>query len=280
MSFRGLKKVDSFVQCNKFFIFTGSLILFRYYYLNLYLLVMKKYFYSFLILCCFIVFAGAVKAQNSFVATNAYVSGDPLFMLQGHVTITNISASTKNVLVQRTVNNLVSGHDSYFCWFDCYGSSVSISPDHLEIPGGSSVNDFRGYLDTYTLTQTSVPGISYNTYCFFDQANPGDSVCVDFVYDASTGLAEIPTDRNYISKPFPNPAVQNASFYVSTLKGSKNVSVKIFNTLGSEVKNVPLAESKGAVRINTSNLKPGLYFYSLWVNGKSSGSGKLMIGRN
>lgn len=231
-------------------------------------------------LICFLALAATVNAQSSFTATNAYVSGDPLFLLQGHVTITNSSASTKNVLVQRTVNNLVSGHDSYFCWFDCYGSSVSLSPDYLEIAGGSSVNDFRGYVDTYTLTNTSVPGISYNTYCFFDQANPADSVCVDFVFDASTGLAEIPTDRNYISKPFPNPASQITNFFVSTLKGSKNVSVKIFNTLGSEVKNIPFNESKGPVRINTSNLKPGLYFYSLWVNGKSSGSGKLMIGKN
>jgi hypothetical protein len=227
----------------------------------------------------FIISIASVNAQ-SFSVSNVYINGNPLFLLEGHATVTNNSSSNKDVMVQRTVNNLYPGHSSYFCWFDCYGETVSLSQDPMTINAGASLNVFKGYLDPYTPTLSSVSGISMVTYCFFDAANIGDSVCVDYLYDATTGLMDIPAGKNYISKPFPNPASESASFYVSTLKGSKNVRVKIYNMLGAEVKDAVVPENKNAVKINISELKSGIYFYSLWINGKSSTSGKLMVSKN
>ena len=104
-------------------------------------------------------------------------------------------------------------------------------------------------------------------------------VCVDFVFDATTGFADIPTGKNYLSKPYPNPASATTSFYANILKGSRNSRIKFFNMLGAEVKDVPLTESKNTVRVNVSDLRPGVYFYSLYVNGKSGATGKIMIAR-
>lgn len=236
---------------------------------------MKKLY---LVLC--LSFGVLAANAQSFSASNVYVSGSPLFLLEGHATIANNSSSDKDVLVQRTVNNMFTGHESYFCWFECYGSVVSLSPDFMTINAGSSIDVFKAYLDPYTLTGTSVSGISMNTYCFFDVNNPSDSVCVDYLWDATTGLMDIPAGKNYISKPFPNPANESASFYVSTLKGSKNVRIKIYNMLGAEVRDAVVPENKNSIRVNVSDLKSGIYFYTLWVNGKNSTSGKLMIARN
>jgi hypothetical protein len=231
---------------------------------------MKK-IYSLLISALLI--SGISQAQ-SLSASNVYVSG-PVFMMEGHATITNNSGTAKDVLVQRTINNIVPGHVSYFCWFECYGETTSLAPDPINIPAGSSTSIFKAYLES-----NLIPGISYVKYCFFDMANTSDSVCVDYVFDASTGISEVPTDRNFISKPYPNPAKENTSFLVNLNKGSKGSRIKIFNMLGAEVKDIPVTDSRNSVKINVADLKSGVYFYSLWVNNKSTGTGKLMISRD
>ena len=233
---------------------------------------MKK-IYSTLMLLAF----GALSsfAQNSFSISNVYVNGDPAFMLQGHATITNNSSSAKDVAVTRTVNNLYPGHVGYFCWFQCYPPNVSVSPDFITIPAGGNINLFQADVET-----NAVSGVSYNTFCFYDANNPSDSSCVNFVFDATTGISELTNNRNYISKPFPNPSSETASFYVNVMRGSK-ARLKLFNMLGSEVKDLPIAENtRSSIKVNVSDLHAGLYFYSLYINGKSTLTGKLTVTAN
>lgn len=215
------------------------------------------------------------SAQNSFSISNVYVSGDPAFLLQGHATVANNSGTAKDVAVSRTVNNLFSGHVGYFCWFQCYPPNISVSPDFLNIPANSSTNLFQADVET-----NAISGISYNTYCFYDANNISDSVCVNFVFDATTGVSEMTNNRNYISKPFPNPSSESATFFVSLLRGSK-ARLKLFNMLGSEVKDVPIADNtRSNIKVNVSDLHAGLYFYSLYINGKSTITGKLTVASN
>jgi hypothetical protein len=232
---------------------------------------MKKLYVSALAL----LICTSLSVAQSFTASNIYVSGNPLFQMEGHATITNTSSTSKDVLVQRTVNNLFSGHISYFCWFECYTEIVSLSPDVVTIDAGTSTSVFRAYLET-----SAIPGISMSSYCFFDANNTSDSVCVEYLFDATTGLIDIPSSKNYISKPYPNPASEITNFYVNVLKGSKNARIKVFNMLGAEVKEIAIPENKNTLKINVSDLKSGIYFYSLWVNGKSTGTGKLMVSKD
>ena len=228
---------------------------------------MKK-IYSLFVLC--LAFYG-VQAQ-SFTATNVYVSGNPLFLLEGHATINNISGTSKDVLVERTYNDVFPGHSSYFCWVQCYSPQTSVSPDPNPIPAGGFTDIFRGDLDTYAIS-----GISNVNYCFYDANNIQDSVCVQYVFDATTGINEVPSNKNYLSKPYPNPASASTSFYVSLLKGYDHAEIRFFNMLGAEVKSVSINDSKNTIKVNVSDLKAGIYFYSLWVDGKTSGTGKLMV---
>ncbi|MFM8950910.1 MAG: T9SS type A sorting domain-containing protein, partial [Bacteroidota bacterium] len=69
-------------------------------------------------------------------------------------------------------------------------------------------------------------------------------------------------------------------FFVNIVRGSK-ARLKMFNMLGSEVKDVPLAENtRSSVKVNVSDLHAGLYFYSLYINGKSTLTGKLTVTSN
>ncbi len=231
---------------------------------------MKKIY----LIALFTVFCIGVQAQ-SLTATNVYISGDPTFFMEGHATITNISSSSKDVSVQRTVNNLFSGHNSYFCWVQCYSSQTSLAPDNVTLNPGDNTDIFRGDLETFAIS-----GISVVSYCFFDVNNTSDSVCVDYIYDATTGIADIPAGKNYISKAYPNPASEFTQFYINLNKGVKNAQVKIFNMLGAEVKSVQVTDARNTLKVNISNLKGGIYFYSLFIDGKSTSTGKLMVTKN
>lgn len=224
----------------------------------------------------FVLVIGSLTANSqSFTATSVGISGDPAFFMEGHATITNISSTSKDVSVQRTVNNLFSGHNSYFCWVQCYSSQTSLAPDNVTLNPGDNTDIFRGDLETF-----AVSGISIVSYCFFDVNNTSDSVCVEYIYDATTGIADIPAGKNYISKAYPNPASEFTQFYINLNKGVKNAQVKIFNMLGAEVKSVPVTDTRNSLKVNVSNLKGGIYFYSLFIDGKSTSTGKLMISKN
>jgi len=229
---------------------------------------MKKIY----LIALFTMFCIGVQAQ-SLTATNIYFSGDPAFFMEGHATITNVSSTPKDVTVQRTVNNLFPGHNSYFCWVQCYGSQTSIAPDNMTLVPGENTDIFRGDLETF-----GISGISIVSYCFYDANNISDSVCVEYIYDATTGLNEAVAGKNYISKAYPNPASTTTNFYVNLAKTSKNARLKFFNMLGAEVKDVAVLQN--TVKVNVSDLKSGVYFYSLIVDGKSTTTGKLMVSRD
>ncbi|MBL7916364.1 MAG: T9SS type A sorting domain-containing protein [Bacteroidia bacterium] len=224
----------------------------------------------------FVLVIGSLTANSqSFTATSVGISGDPAFFMEGHATINNVSSTPKDVFVQRVVNDLTSGHSSYFCWVQCYSAQVSNSPDFITILPGGNTDVFRGDLET-----NAIPGISRNVYCFYDGNNPSDSICIEYIFDATTGIADIPAGKNYISKAYPNPATEFTQFYINLNKGVKNAQVKIFNMLGAEVKSVPVTDTRNSLKVNVSNLKGGIYFYSLFIDGKSTSTGKLMISKN
>ena len=232
---------------------------------------MKKLY----ILVSLIAFGFAAQAQSSFTATNMFFTGDPMYFVEGHVTITNISGSAKDVAVVRTINNLAPNHSSYFCWGNCYTAAVDTSPDLNNIPAGTFTDIFRGDLETNV-----TPGNSQVTYCFYDSNNINDSVCVEFVYPTFVGISDIPSNKNFISKAYPNPASDVANFYVNVEKSSKSAQLKFFNMLGAQVKEVDVNRAKNSVKVNVNDLKAGIYFYSLWIDGKSTSTGKLMVTRN
>jgi hypothetical protein len=232
---------------------------------------MKKLYIVFCLLI-----ASYTSHSQSLSATNVFVTGDPAFFLEGHATINNISGSSKDVYVQRTVNNLATGHNSYFCWVQCYTAQVSVSPDFITLAPGANTDVFRGDLET-----NSEPGNSNVTYCFYNANNTADSVCVEFNYVGPVGLNDLTSGKNYISKAYPNPAIGGTTnFYVNLAKGVKSAKLKFFNLLGTEVKEISVIDGKNPVKVNVSDLKSGIYFYSLWVDGKSTVTSKLMVSKN
>ena len=215
------------------------------------------------------------STAQSFTATNyssMVVHPNPLQIAQTTATINNTSISSKDVMVERTVNILAPGHTSYFCWDVCYSESTSISTGWLPIAAGGTSNAF--YFD---LDPNGMVGVDTTCYKFFDMSNASDFVEICFYVDVTTGIANVnASQKNPLSVASPNPANawSGINYYTDV---TKNPMLVIYNLLGTKVLEAKLMQKQGAYIINVEGLKQGIYYYSLIENGKAVATQKLVV---
>jgi hypothetical protein len=229
------------------------------------------------ILSLIVVIITAMSANaQSFTLTfpSTSYSGPPNQLLEAPVTVENISGAELHLLVLRKTNTLASGHDSYFCWsINCYGPPTSLSTDTVHLLPGATDNSFKGYLSPTLGTS----GTSVVEYCFFDYNTPGDSVCVTFNYllDPALSVGELQSDRIF-SMPYPNPSNQIVMFQYD-ISGYKSGSIKIYDVLGSLVKEVALTDKKAVVVIPVKELNAGIYLANIIADGKKIVTRRLIV---
>ncbi len=203
----------------------------------------------------------ASRSQN-LVSQNPtlYVVGYTDDTLASHVDIVNTGGSALDVLVQRVGNNLAANHESYFCWGQyCYSPGQSLSPYAETIPAGGTNSTFIGYLDPKFFV-----GISNVTYCYYDQANIQDSVCIEYTYDVMpVGLNDVSAPATFLADPVPNPArgMTMLSYrFDRPVPGSRLV---MRTMTGRVVADRPVSGRQGALVIQTGGLSPGMYSVAL-----------------
>ncbi|HKR05738.1 MAG TPA: T9SS type A sorting domain-containing protein [Bacteroidia bacterium] len=234
---------------------------------------MKKIYTLLLIASLFSV---KMNAQSlSLQSLNNVLQGDAsVYQYEGTVDVVNISSSTKNVMMYRLINDLAPGHESLFCWgVNCY-APITDTSFYPEVMPAGSISLGRADLRTYF-----IPGFSKVTYCWYDMANPSDSVCLEFTYNIlPTGINEIANaTTDFISLPYPNPA-DGATSIAYHLVNQNNASKIIFyNVIGSKILEVKLDDSKQSIQVNTSSFQAGVYYYSLISGGKAISTNKLIV---
>jgi hypothetical protein len=233
---------------------------------------MKKIFTFLISLIVSASIANSAEAQN-LVAQGAttHVSGPVDALMTAHVTITNNGSTPEYVFVARISQNLASGHASYFCWNQCYDPTVAVSPDSTLLAPGASTYIFNG-----DLNPLGYEGSSSVSYAFFDR--DGDSAFAAFNYEAlPTGINELSAKALQTASPNPANIFTKISYNLNT---GKDARIVICNMLGSTLKDIRLNDNQNTLTVSTADLKPGIYFYSLIVDGKTISSKKLIVSHN
>lgn len=177
------------------------------------------------------------------------------------------------IFCTREVISEVENTTNLFCWGVCYSTTTDTSTVSIKINPGEFSNEFVGdyFPQGYTGT-TSV------RYIFFDVANPNDQISFIVNYKASTEssihdkLAKV-----YLSPAYPNPANNEVSINYEMERNELEVKIVIFNLLGTSVKEARISNFSGSLKINTSDLTEGIYFYSLLINDEPTQTHKLII---
>lgn len=215
----------------------------------------------------------SLKAQTSLTASSpmTYIAGSSSAMLHSKVRVINTGTSNVMAKVSRTLVSLSSGHEEYFCWgITCYLPGTPESTHSQTIQPSTEDTSFIGYIDPHNMTGTDVVN-----YMFFDVNDATDTVSITFTYDFSVGIHDL-SSKISLTNAYPNPA-DGLTSLAYNMSSAKDAKIILYNVLGSAVKEIKLTDKQSTLILSTSDLKSGVYFYSLIADGKSVASRKLVV---
>jgi hypothetical protein len=204
-----------------------------------------------------------------------WVAGDMNFPLAALLYVTNNTSSDIEVMVKKQEISLIAGSTNYFCWGLCYPPDVYVSINPLVVPANSTNHsDFSGDYDA-----CSIIGISQIRYTFFKNNHPTDSVCVIVNFNAGyVGIGNNLNSELRVSPAYPNPATSAVKFsYNLPASEGSVVSIRFNNLLGEFINETILEKGNGLLVIPVEQYTPGIYFYSVMVDGKAVQTRKMVI---
>lgn len=188
-----------------------------------------------------------------------------------HIEVKNITGSAVSVMCKRQLytTNLCAFDSTYFCWDFCYPPGVNVSNGAMSIDPGVVNKLFSGHV------YSSIQGMSCSDsirYTFYVQGNPNDSVSAVLKYTAGPNVS-VDENTSLVSNAYPNPA--NVRFFIELENTPNNAVVEFYNLLGSKVKVVDVNNVK--TEVNVSDLKSGIYLYTVSSNGQALETKKMVV---
>jgi len=84
-------------------------------------------------------------------------------------------------------------------------------------------------------------------------------------------------DKITVSNIYPNPASEYAELDYIMSPNLRDAKLIIYNVLGSQMQELPLNRNDRKLRVNTSEMPTGLYFYQLALEGKKVATKKMLV---
>lgn len=95
-------------------------------------------------------------------------------------------------------------------------------------------------------------------YKIYSNANPNIYTTFSISFTIATGIKENSQSEKLLA--YPNPA---NSFVKITYQTNENAELVLYNIVGEKVRNYPIAIGSKEIKIDTSELPAGTYFYSI-----------------
>lgn len=184
--------------------------------------------------------------------------------------VINISGQTQTVFEVRTINTLPANWTSSLCFgqlcFPPEMDSIATAPPFPEPPlepGDTLITSLHVFTDQVSIGTANVQ-LQVGTF-----SNPNDRIIIDFVATTDPTvnvqtINQMPQDY-FLSQNYPNPF--NPSTMINFgIKEEGNVSIKIYNILGSEIAEVVndyFTPGTYSYSFDASELSSGIYFYRL-----------------
>ncbi len=241
---------------------------------------MKK---GILTLTMVVIFAFVTAQSFKLYFKGVLVSPDTIISVKGNpesgamvldaLAVSNLSPADLNVRCACLNIETVPGTENSFLWGLTDKPMTDTSNLALVIRANKTSGNFKGnYVPHGNAGTTKVK------YVFYNQDNPQDNASVQVHYDfhLAPGMDE-PEAAYTLSHAYPNPANSFVSFVYDFQGAKSKTSLVIYDLLGSPVKNIDLTAKSGELKIDTSELKDGIYFYSLVMDHKTIETHKLFV---
>lgn len=239
----------------------------------------KTILFSFAFLLIFF----TASAQNLTLSNNegvflndsvVYMQGDTGSLLVIHMYVTNNAATDLEVKVRKRHVSVVPGSEPTICWAGgCAGVGTFVSDPQILTAGLTDSTSFTADYDSKGHQGTSVV-----IYTFFNTNNANDTVCfiANFTCTPSAGINNNSITAN-ISPAFPNPCSKATYINYNLLENDNTAKVVVADMIGNQIKEIPVAEKEGKIRIDTYDMAEGIYFYSFILDNKVYYTKKLVV---
>lgn len=189
--------------------------------------------------------------------------------------LVNLTSDTLVVQADRLLNDMTTGHGSFFCWDLCYDSTGTSSVTPIEIKPNDTTN-FGQYI---IFRPNNKPGYSEVTMRFTNIANGEDFAEVTYRFSVGgvMDIEDLIDPKKALGSPYPNPASGSVSVNYELPPSARDMEISLFNLIGQKVKQTRLTSTFGTAKMDVQSLKSGIYFMYLKVDGRDITSRKVVI---
>lgn len=191
-------------------------------------------------------------------------------------TSTRRSVKVKKIEIALLPSIVQPDYGFMMCWEQCYPPHVYITPDAIRMEPQQLVTNFTGDLRF----PIGILGTATAKFVFFDVDSPNDSSYVTINFNiGNVGLNTIPSKLFKVSNAYPNPASSVVYIDYTLPANVSGAKIKVSNLLGTTVTVLDLNKNEGKAGISVSDLKDGVYFYSLMINNSATITRKFVVRR-
>ena len=188
--------------------------------------------------------------------------------------ISNVSAEPVRVAVRRIAEQLDQTQRASLCLQgDCTQDDQPLELTTL-LPGESVADVVLRFSTGFVDHNSTV------SYFIYNLDNPQDGFYHAMTYKI---LGDFPhgilfsQDNMKVGNAYPNPATTEANIDYTLTSFDGKAQIVVHNLLGNKVLELTLEAEKNQLRLSTDRLNDGVYFYSLYLNGKGVVTKKLVV---
>jgi hypothetical protein len=229
-----------------------------------------------LIWLCAICFELTAQALEITGVQDAY-KGTVGEVVRAPLRFTNHSDKPITVYLRRSGGQIGTSQKSFFCkGGHCLDGAVQ--DIILRLDPGQTVSDVE-----IALEAGLVPGLSTVRYMAVNRTNPSEVLEFDlnYIVEERQRLSTIYNSRYItVQDVYPNPA-NDAYAYVDyrILEDQVAARIVVHSVLGNIMGEYELPSFENQAKIMTGNLNPGIYFYTLYIDGEAVMTRKLIVSR-
>lgn len=192
------------------------------------------------------------------------------------VILQNESDQPKTYFLKNLSGNLGSSQQMKICIGDqCYDAKRDLAKIKLSLNPGEILTDL--YLD---LDMGIAETRGSFDLVFVNENNLREAFVVEAQYNVSNPNKKV-NDFDYesisLSDVYPNPSNRVAQFDYKIKKQGAQAKIAINSFIGNPVAEYALDPERASLVINVSDLNPGVYFYTLFVDNKNIVTKKLVV---
>ena len=223
-----------------------------------------------------------VNNDTLFIEGDVIADSLTLYIFQGDTTyyyayevdvnidVRNTSGATINVQTKKRHIEIVQSSENYFCWITCFPPFTFQSVSPVPIQTNETLSIYSAHYKP-----KGKSGSTLVAYTFYDDLDNSDSatVVVEYYMDHSSAVFEGDVAKRGFSKAYPNP-VNKLLYFDRYENGFTKYAVHIFNSSGNLVKHLEVTNFETPLQIDVSDLKTGMYLYTISSGATIKNSGK------